>query len=120
MTLLFIYIPHSTIFIYSNEIIGLMTAQLGILLPLETIKRRMYLQINSVHSKAKFHTIVQVSKVKYASAWNCGLRIMTEEGGVVPGRSSQSAFSGLYRGFKSRWYDFISLSMSLSMSFIIC
>ncbi|KAJ3291971.1 hypothetical protein HK104_005673 [Borealophlyctis nickersoniae] len=88
--------------------------QLGITMPLETIRRRLQCQIvSSTPGEKAFETVVERSVIPYTGMADCAWRIVTEEGGTRRQRGRKGSrkpkswwsswgLRGLYKGFKVR------------------
>jgi fusion and transport protein UGO1 len=74
--------------------------ELIVMMPLETVRRRLQVQKHSaiVSSNEHEETIVGISPIAYANSWDCIYRILGQEG------SNRMRMKGLYRGFKIRLF----------------
>lgn len=70
-------------FLYSLAELGLNTIELLIRLPIETIRKRLQIQIqtNGSSSAKKYRTVVETRKRPYYGMVDCVYRIIKEEGG---------------------------------------
>jgi len=106
--------PTDSPFLYGLAQLGLNTLQLLIILPLETIRKRLHCQIRSRTPDKPFETIVQTRKAPYVGMLDATYRIIIEEGisqkyvpmrGNVQKRRRQRGWldnygiRGLYHGF---------------------
>ncbi|KAJ3327006.1 hypothetical protein HDU76_012432 [Blyttiomyces sp. JEL0837] len=102
--------------------LALNTIEMGILLPLETIRRRLECQVVSrMPQERPFETMVQCSRIPYTGMIDCAGRIIVEEGGARGSKGRRRAgkekaesgsgvaswwggkgFGSLYRGFRLR------------------
>ncbi|TPX31553.1 hypothetical protein SmJEL517_g05146 [Synchytrium microbalum] len=80
--------------LYALADLGLTTLNLGITLPLETVRRRLFAQQSRIKrrtsSTREFVTCVRRSSIPYTSMWNVLYRIVTEEGTVVPQKTRKN------------------------------
>ncbi|CAG8444029.1 4850_t:CDS:2 [Rhizophagus irregularis] len=106
--------PVDSPFLYGLAQLGLNTLQLLIILPLETVRKRLQCQIRSRTPDKPFETIVQTRKAPYVGILDAIYRIIIEEGisqkyiptrGNVQKRRRQRGLldnygiKGLYHGF---------------------
>jgi fusion and transport protein UGO1 len=87
--------------------------ELIVMLPLETVRRRLQVQKHSAIVSSNEHegTVVGISPIAYASSWDCIYRISAQEG------SNRMRLKGLYRGFKIRLFTnfFIAVAQILTI-----
>ncbi|GBC00831.1 hypothetical protein RclHR1_03990008 [Rhizophagus clarus] len=106
--------PADSPFLYGLAQLGLNTLQLLIILPLETVRKRLHCQIRSRTPDKSFETIVQTRKAPYVGILDAIYRIIIEEGisqKYVPTRGNAQkrrrqrgwldnyGIRGLYHGF---------------------
>ncbi|KAJ3094841.1 hypothetical protein HDU97_007534 [Phlyctochytrium planicorne] len=104
---------------------GLKTLELLLLLPLETVRRRIYCQISKASEKP-LETVVFSNRLPYTGFLDCLRRLMTEEtaskrrkkaGARVEKKDSFSWSLGpLYRGFRLRLFANASIILLRSFS----
>jgi fusion and transport protein UGO1 len=98
-------------FLYGLAELGLNTLELLIMLPLETIRKRLQCQIRTRTPKKRFETVVALRPVPYTGVIDAAYHIIKEEGGRRrrgTGKLSKSqprsiltgwGWRGLYQGF---------------------
>ncbi|ORX61560.1 mitochondrial carrier [Hesseltinella vesiculosa] len=97
-------------FVYGLAELSLNTLELLIMLPLETIRKRLQCQIRSRTSKKRFETVVALRPVPYTGIADAAYHIIKEEGGRRRRDKQQTdvapkvfftgwGWRGLYQGF---------------------
>lgn len=98
--------PSDAPLLYSFAELALNTLQLMITLPLDTIRKRLHVQLNTRASPQRpFLTAVRTRQAPYANSLDCALKLITEERVPKPSKLHPASFyiphgiGALYRGF---------------------
>ncbi|CAO3598224.1 unnamed protein product [Absidia cylindrospora] len=91
-------------FLYGLAELGLNTLELMIMLPLETIRKRLQCQIRTRTPKKRFDSVVALRPVPYTGMVDAAYHIIKEEGGQRRGGKRRTlstgwGWRGLYQGF---------------------
>ncbi|KAG0365174.1 mitochondrial carrier domain-containing protein [Gamsiella multidivaricata] len=91
--------------LYAVAELGLDTLDLLIRLPIETIRKRLQIQIQAKIPGKRYETVVETRKRPYAGIMDCVYRIIQEEGGQRRGRSKKQVDEdGGEKDVKTPWY----------------
>ena len=96
-------------FLYSLAELGLNTIELLIRLPIETVRKRLQIQVRTDHGdrrngSKKYKTVVETRKRPYYGMVDCVYRIIKEEGGHHKRVSSSGSKNGItQRPWYSAW-----------------
>ncbi|KAI8596488.1 mitochondrial carrier domain-containing protein, partial [Dissophora ornata] len=92
-------------FLYSLAELGLDTLDLLIRLPIETVRRRLQIQIQAKIPGKRYETVVETRKRPYAGVIDCVYRIIQEEGGQRRRRlKKHTSEDGETKEIKTPWY----------------
>ncbi|KAK3844447.1 MAG: mitochondrial carrier domain-containing protein [Linnemannia gamsii] len=91
--------------LYSVAELGLETLDLLIRLPLETVRKRLQIQIQAKIPGKRYETVVETRKRPYAGVIDCVYKIIQEEGGQHKRLSSKKSDDGEVTFVDRPWYS---------------
>lgn len=94
---------------YSLLSLGYDIISLIITMPVTTIRRRLFIQpFDRIGGYRPFDTCISVSPLPYSGFWDCGSRIIAEEG--------EGGVKGLYRGFSIQVFGLVTSALLNTIS----
>ncbi|KAK3834808.1 MAG: mitochondrial carrier domain-containing protein [Linnemannia elongata] len=91
--------------LFSVAELGLETLDLLIRLPLETVRKRLQIQIQAKIPGKRYETVIETRKRPYAGVIDCVYKIIQEEGGQHKRLSSKKSDDGEVRFVDRPWYS---------------
>jgi fusion and transport protein UGO1 len=89
--------------LYTLAEFGFNTMELLITLPIDTIRKRLYIQLQGQHNRIiPFTTCVRTRQAPYTGMLDCGVKMLTEEG-TNDSWLGSIGIGSLYKGFSLHW-----------------